>query len=365
MPADPSGVTTDDQRPRDNEADDPSPAPTDGRSAPSPTAAASGDGGETGGEGPAATGDADNSAPAPVAPPDPATAKGAPSGDPVPDPGPVGADPPIGATGADGGAGGAAPTGDPGPAAWPDPVPDATAQTTTTAPDATAPTTTIPDPGPDGLTAEDPPPAPVLAGGTAPPGGRRREGRGRHASPRADRASKRGLRVQQRLWSLDVWSVFKISALFYLCLGLIVLVAGTLLYNAGRSVGTIDQAESFVTRMGAYGECVPKAEVEEGAEFEEDEDKCEEGEVLVGGFALDDGTLFRTVAIGGLVLVVAGSIGNVLMTVLLNLLNELTGGLRHTIVKEPVSRPPGSRPARSPSARRRPPTGSPARRPQG
>ena len=58
--------------------------------------------------------------------------------------------------------------------------------------------------------------------------------------------------------------MFKVSALFYFCLGLIILVAGTLLYNAGRSVGTIDQFESFITRMGAYGECLPTAEVPEG-----------------------------------------------------------------------------------------------------
>jgi hypothetical protein len=166
------------------------------------------------------------------------------------------------------------------------------------------------------------------------------------------------LRVTQRLWSISPWSVFKVSALFYLCLGLIILVAGTLLYNAGRSVGTIDQFESFVTRMGAYGRCIPTAEVPEGTIFEEDPDKCDEGEVLVGGFALDDGTLFRAAAIGGGILVVAGSIGNVLLTVLLNLLNELTGGLRHTVIREPVQRPPDAAPARRPGPRRRP--GGPA-----
>jgi hypothetical protein len=179
--------------------------------------------------------------------------------------------------------------------------------------------------------------------------------------------------VNQRLWSLNVWSVFKISVLFYFCLGLIILVAGTLLYNAGRRVGTIDQVESFVTRMGAYGECIPQAEVPEGAEFEADDDKCAEGEVLVGGFTLDDGTLFRAAAIGGTILVVAGSIGNVLLTVLLNLLNELTGGLRHTVIKEPVARPAGSGSARSPGGRVRvrggpgggSPGGSPRPRPRG
>jgi Transmembrane domain of unknown function (DUF3566) len=156
------------------------------------------------------------------------------------------------------------------------------------------------------------------------------------------RKARRGLRVRQRLWSIDPWSVFKLSVLFYICVCLIVLVAGTLLWNVGRSVGTIDDVEGFVTRMGAYGTCTLKAEVPAGTEFEEDDD-CAEGEVLVGGYKFDDGTLFRVAAIGGGILVVAGSIGNVLMVVLLNLLNELTGGLRYTVVKEPIPRPPGAR----------------------
>ena len=156
------------------------------------------------------------------------------------------------------------------------------------------------------------------------------------------RKARRGLRVRQRLWSIDPWSVFKLSTLFYICLCGILLVAGTLLWNVGRSVGTIDDIESFVTRMGAYGTCTLKAEVPAGTPFEEDDD-CAEGEVLVGGYKFDDGTMFRMAAIGGGILVVAGSIGNVLMVVLVNLLNELTGGLRYTIVKEPIPRPAGGR----------------------
>lgn len=278
---------------------------------------------------------------------DTSPSNGGPSADPVPDPGPVAeasADSTVGA-----------PPVARGPESWPDPVPDGDAETTAAVPEA----------GPDGLPAGEPPPAPVLAGGSPGLIGRRQQARGRHAAKRKARASRQGLRVHQRLWSIDAWSVFKVSALFYLCLGLIVLVAGTLLYNAGRRVGTIDQAESFVTRMGAYGECVPQTEVDEGAEFEEDDDKCEEGQVLVGGFTLDDGTLFRVAAIGGAVLVVAGAIGNVLLTVLLNLLNELTGGLRHTVIKEPVARQPGNRAARSPNGPRPQRSGSPAREPQG
>ncbi len=317
MPADASGVTTDDKGPARDSDSDQSSAPTG--SAPSATAATAADPGETTDEAAADRGAGSNGAPD-----GPSTA-------------------PSSAVGAD-------------PDSWPHPAPESDATTTQ---GASGPG---PEPGPAGLAGGEPPPAPVL---TAGPTGRDRPRRGLHLRQRTDRASRQGLRVNQRLWSIDPWSVFKVSALFYLCLGLIILVAGTLLYNAGRRVGTIDQAESFVTRMGAYGECVPKAEVGKGVEFEEDEDKCEEGEVLVGGFVLDDGILFRAAAIGGAVLVVAGSIGNVLLTILLNLLNELTGGLRHTIVKEPVARPQGSGSARSPGRTRQPPVGSPRRRPPG
>jgi hypothetical protein len=296
MPADPRGVTTDDQAQQDNGGD--------------PTAA-------------------------PVRP------NGGGVGDPAPLSAPATNSPEPPTAGAEPGQRG----GEPAPAEAPaiDTVPPAPALE--------------PRPAGGGPVTAEPPPAPVLVpAGPAPTGqpprppGRGRL-RGRHASARPsrrDRASRRGLRVDQRLWSIDPWSVFKVSALFFFCLGLIILVAGTLLYNAGRSVGTIDQFESFITRMGAYGECVPTAEVPEGTRFEQDEESCDQGQVLVGGFVLDDGLLFRAAAIVGTILVVAGSIGNVLLTVLLNLLNEVTGGLRHTVIREPVARPPGGAPGRGP-----------------
>lgn len=197
------------------------------------------------------------------------------------------------------------------------------------------------------LTTPDPGPAPVLvpgggSGGVDPVGSgdgdqsarparsRRRGGRGRQ-----------GRKVRQRLWAVDPWSVFKISVMFYACMFIIVLVAGTVMWNVARSAGTIDEAESFVTRLAAYGECVPEEDVAEGTEFESDDD-CDEGSVLVGGFTIDDGIVFRAAAIGGGVLAIAGSAANVLMAVLLNLINEISGGMRYTIIREPSGpKPPG------------------------
>jgi hypothetical protein len=360
MPADASGVTTDDQGPRpDAGGDSASSNPEGGRSESSSTAPGSApatdrdtDGAPVSGNGGASASSRPDPAPPPAAGYPTTAAPGAQIAPPgetpeTPAESPGDPTPELGSAAALAG-------GEPPPA--PVLVPPGRGEP--------PPAPVLVPPG-----RGEPPPAPVLV----PPGRWWRRGHGRHASTRADRASRRGLRVNQRLWSLNLWSVFKISVLFYFCLGLIILVAGTLLYNAGRRVGTIDQVESFVTRMGAYGECIPQAEVPEGAEFEADDDKCAEGEVLVGGFTLDDGTLFRAAAIGGTILVVAGSIGNVLLTVLLNLLNELTGGLRHTVIKEPVARPAGSGSARSPGGRVRvrggpgggSPGGSPRPRPRG
>jgi hypothetical protein len=228
---------------------------------------------------------------------------------------------------------------------------------------ATAPTEVAPA---GTATAPIPAPAPAPAiGPEVDPGGTEPNGGGAHKAGAARRLAarvrprrapkpkaRRGLRVRQRLWSIDPWSVFKLSVLFYICVCLIVVVAGTLLWNVGRSAGTIDDVENFITRMGAYGTCTLKAEVPAGTPFEQDDD-CADDEVLVGGYKFDDGTIFRAAAIGGGILVVAGSIGNVLMVVLLNLLNELTGGLRYAVVKEPIPRqaagrqrgvrPPGAR----------------------
>ena len=233
------------------------------------------------------------------------------------------------------GAAGASPAGVPGADPWPAPTPGGNGSLNGGEDTLVEPRDPlgIPDPGP----VPDPGPAPVLAGADAPgttspddpaaparsrPGGRRRPNQ------------REGRKVRQRLWAIDPWSVFKISAMFYACMFVIILVAGTLLWNVARSSGTIDEVEGFITQMGAYGECVPEEDVPAGTEFEDDDD-CGEGQVEVGGFVLDDGTVFRATAIIGAVLAVTGSAANVLMTVLLNLINEVSGGMRYTIIREP------------------------------
>lgn len=139
--------------------------------------------------------------------------------------------------------------------------------------------------------------------------------------------------------------MFKIVAMFYICVFLMFMVAGFLLWRIGRTTETVDQVEDLVTRLGAYGRCVPEEEVEPGTDFETDDD-CPDGEVIIDGFRFDDSTLFRAALFGGAIFVVAGTAVTVLLTVLLNLLNDVTGGLRYITVRESTGPPPSRSTAR-------------------
>jgi hypothetical protein len=146
--------------------------------------------------------------------------------------------------------------------------------------------------------------------------------------------------VTHRLRHLSLWSVFKLAGLFYVCLFFSLLVATVLLWNVGRASGAVDQAESFVSGMGSYGECVPEEGLKPGTEFDRDED-CKQGNVRTGTFELEGGVVFRSALVGGLLFVVAATIATVLLTILFNLLNEITGGLRYTLIREPNAVPSG------------------------
>ena len=160
---------------------------------------------------------------------------------------------------------------------------------------------------------DEPTPAPAAgpAGAAAIPG--------HPSAPRHPRPSYRDRRAAGRLRARKVrrlvrhvepWSVLKVSLLFYFCLWVILLIAGVILWSFAVGSGTIDNVENFVQELFAL----------ESFEFNADE-------------------IFRASAIGGLVLVVAGSGFTVLMAVLFNLISDVTGGVRFTVVEEETARP--------------------------
>jgi len=120
----------------------------------------------------------------------------------------------------------------------------------------------------------------------------------------------RARRVRRLVRHVEPWSVLKISLIFYFCLWGIMLIAGVILWSLAVGSGTIDNVENFIQKLFA-----------------------------LDSFAFNADQIFRASAIGGLVLVVAGAGFTVLMAVLFNLISDVTGGIRFTVVEEETARP--------------------------
>lgn len=214
------------------------------------------------------------------------------------------------------------------------------------------------------------------------PGGEE-DSRPNHARPKARTGKPR--RVRRVVRHVELGSVLKISLLFFTCVFLILCVASALLWSTARSAGVVDDVESFITSLG-YGNCedaegdratdstttttlpedttppdqvnpIPEPdatgdEPPSDTSVPDDDGNCPEGKVLVGGFKFEDGRIFQAFALGGVVLVLAGAAGSVVLAMLFNLISDVTGGLRLTVIEEdpPRRRPAG---AGSPKARRR------------
>jgi hypothetical protein len=193
----------------------------------------------------------------------------------------------------------------------------------------------------------------------------------------------RARKVRRIVRHIDPWSVLKISVLFFTAIFLIICVASAVLWSAARSSGAIEDVESFVTSVGGFGNCeaiegedgattsttvpgatttapvnqldpaggattVPAGPVEP-VDAVDDED-CPEGQQLVGEFKFEDERIFQAFALAGIVLVLSGAATAVVLTLLFNLISDLTGGVRVTVLEE---EPPPRLRAGSPDARPR------------
>lgn len=165
-----------------------------------------------------------------------------------------------------------------------------------------APAGVVPEVAPDATVGDDAAPAPTPATRTD----RRR----------AAAAPLRARQVQRIVRYVGPWSTLKFSFLFYVCLWLIVLVAGVILWTGATSTGVIDNVESFIEELFGLEQ-----------------------------FAFEGGQMFRGVLFGGFALVIVGTAFNVLLAVLFNLISDLTGGVRLTVVE--VERVAGERTAPS------------------
>lgn len=104
---------------------------------------------------------------------------------------------------------------------------------------------------------------------------------------------------------IDVWTVLKLSLLFYLCVLLVVLIAGIVLWNIASAFNVITSVQKFVRSI-----------------FD------------LQTFVLRPTVVLESAAAGGVVLALLGTGANVLAAVLYNLISDVVGGVQVIVLEE-------------------------------
>ena len=113
-------------------------------------------------------------------------------------------------------------------------------------------------------------------------------------------------RVTRVIRDIDPWSVFKIGLIFHFVVYLIMLVALVLLWSVASATGTIDNIQQFMKSFGWES------------------------------FQFKGGQLFVNVMVLGLLGVVLATALWVLAATIFNLITDLVGGIRVTVLEEEV-----------------------------
>jgi hypothetical protein len=113
-------------------------------------------------------------------------------------------------------------------------------------------------------------------------------------------------RVTRVIRQVDTWSVFKVSLVFSLFLYGVVLTAGVLLWKVAQNTGTVDNVQRFFESFGWKS------------------------------FTLHGGAIFHQAWVAGLFGVVGLTGFSVLVATLFNLITDLVGGIRVTVLEEEV-----------------------------
>jgi hypothetical protein len=164
--------------------------------------------------------------------------------------------------------------------------------------------------------------------------------------PRVVGRRPRVRKVTRVVRHVDPWSVFKIAIVFNLVLYAVALTSGVLLWNVAYATGTIDNLERFFESFG-------------WSEFE-----------------FNGGEIYHSAWVAGLFGVVGLTGAAVLGATLFNLITDLVGGIRLTVLEEEivertaspmrrfvVRRPTGDGSTANPDEPRPPPTNLPTRAP--
>ena len=113
-------------------------------------------------------------------------------------------------------------------------------------------------------------------------------------------------KVTRVVREIDVWSVAKVGLVFHAALYVVVLVTALLLWNVASVTGTIDNIENFMESFGW------------------------------DSFSFKGGQVFSGSAMFGLFAIVLGTGLWVLGALIFNLIAELVGGVRVSVLEEEV-----------------------------
>lgn len=120
---------------------------------------------------------------------------------------------------------------------------------------------------------------------------------------------RRGRRVKRVIRRIELWSVLKLAIVLYTCMYLAILLTMAVLWGLAYSTGQIENIETFM------------------------------GEVGLGNYRFYGDRMFKAVAAIGAVLVLAGTVLTVLWAALVNIISEITGGIRVVVIEEEPIRP--------------------------
>ena len=113
-------------------------------------------------------------------------------------------------------------------------------------------------------------------------------------------------RVSRVIRDIDPWSVFKVGLAFHLVCYFVALISLVLLWNVAQSTGTLDNVENFLESFGWQT------------------------------FKFDGSQLFANLSILGIFGVILGTGLWVLLATIFNLITDLVGGVRVTVLEEEV-----------------------------
>ncbi len=133
---------------------------------------------------------------------------------------------------------------------------------------------------------------------------------GRASSGRSSK-KLRARKSRRVIRHIDPWSVLTFSILFHLAFFSAMLLAGVLVWNAAIAAGTVENVENFIRELADYET-----------------------------FEINSQQVFRAAVIISGMLTLASSVLVVLLTVVFNLISDLVGGIRITVIEEETVRVP-------------------------